>query len=337
MRRLLFITVSVLVSAGILALAVRNVPLADIGERISNVEPFWIGVCLLMVALGLWARAVRWQGLLGWRLSFARTFHASNIMFMLNFLPLRLGEVARAALAARYGVPFMTAATSVLVERLIDTVFVIIVLSFALARAPQTPELASQAAALFSIGAFVGFAVLILFARFPSGAQRLLDWGETHIPVVKRLPLRRFLNDVLVGLEPLTHWRRALHVIVWSLIAWFSSFAGYYAAQRALQIQDIDLILNALLSVSLIAFSIAIPVTIASIGPFQAAALAGGVALGMSETDALSLGVLYHVMTFIGYSSLGVIGLIALGVSLGEVTRRPPPIEAASATQTPSS
>ncbi|MCC6614326.1 MAG: flippase-like domain-containing protein [Anaerolineae bacterium] len=325
MRRLLFIAVSVLVSAGILALAVRNVPLADIGERIANVDFLWIAVCLLMVVLGLWARAVRWQGLLGWRLSFWRTFHASNIMFMLNFLPLRLGEVARTALAARYGVPFMTAATSVLVERLIDTVFVIIVLSFALARAPQAPEIASQAATLFGIGAFVGFTVLIVFARYPSGARRLLDWGEKRIPVLSRLPLRRFLNDILAGLEPLTHWKRALHVIGWTLIAWIFSFSGYYSAQRALQIQDVDLILNALLSVSLIAFSIAIPVTIASIGPFQAAALAGGTALGLTETDALSLGVLYHVLTFIGYSAMGVLGLVALGVSLGEVTRTAEP------------
>ena len=53
MRRLLFIAVSIVVSVVILVLAVGNVPLADIGQRIANVDFFWIAVCLLMVVLGM--------------------------------------------------------------------------------------------------------------------------------------------------------------------------------------------------------------------------------------------------------------------------------------------
>ncbi len=322
MRRVAFLIASVIVSAVVLMLAVRDVPLEGVAQRLGSVDWGWTAVVMLMIVLGLWARGVRWQGLLGWRMGFWHTFHASNIMFMLNFLPLRLGEVARTALAARYGVPFMTAATSVLVERLIDTVFVVVVLSFSLARLPETPESAAQAAAVFGAAAVFAFIVLIAFARFPAAAERVIDFVERLLPLLRRLPLRKLLHDVIAGLAPLTHWRGGLHAVGWTLIAWTFSFGGYYAVQRAVGIEQIDLLLNAFVSVSLIAFSIAIPVTLASIGPFQGAARIGGAALGLAAADALSLGVFYHVLTFIGYSALGVVGLIALGVSLGEFTRR---------------
>lgn len=333
MRRTLFILASIIVSAVVLLLAVRDVPLAGIGERLANIDLFWLGMCGLMIVGGLWARGVRWQRLIGGKLTLAQAFHSSNIMFMLNFLPLRLGEVARAVLASRYGVPFMTAATGVLVERLIDTLLCILVLSFALSRLPQAPGLATQAATLFGIAALVAFVVLLALARFPAAAERLLNGVEGVLPFLKRLPLRRILNDILMGLHPLTNLRGAAQVIAWTLIAWTFSFSGYYSVQRALGIEGIDLVFNSFLSVALIAFSIAIPITVASIGPFQAAARVGGESLGLATDAALSIGILYHVLTFLLYSLMGIIGFIALGVSLGDVTQqsekaKPPVVEA---------
>lgn len=320
MRRIFFIIASVIVSVGVLALAVGDVPLDGVGERISSANPLWLAMLAIIIVLGLWARGMRWQALLGWKLTFAQSFHSSNIMFMLNFLPLRLGEVARAALATRYGVPFVSAATGVLVERLIDTVLVVVVLSFSLAQVPEAPQLATTSATLFGAGALVAFIALLVLARFPQAAERLLDGIERILPPVRRLPLRRILRDILLGLKPLTHPRGAAAVLGWTLIAWVFSFSGYYALQRAFDLPPINLWLNSLLSICLIALSIAIPTTIAQVGPFQGAARIGGEANGLNAADALSLGILYHVMTFIVYSALGVIGLLVLGVSLSDVT-----------------
>jgi hypothetical protein len=281
-----------------------------------------LGILALIIVGGLAARGMRWRALLGDKISFGQAFHSSNIMFMLNFLPLRLGEVARAAIVTRYNVPFVSAATGVLVERLIDTVLVVVILSFSLARLPQAPDLATASASLFGVGAVVAFVILLILARFPAAAERLLDIVERILPFTKRLPLRRILRDILVGLEPITHVRGAVAILGWTAIAWAFSFGGYYALQRAFDLPPIDLLLNSLFSVCLIALSIAIPTTIAQVGPFQAAARIGGEALGLSAADAFSLGIMYHVMTFIVYSSLGVIGLIVLGVSLGDVTGR---------------
>ena len=322
MRRTLFILASIVVSAVVLILAVRDVPLGGIGERLSNINWFWLAICALMIVLGLWARGVRWQKLLGNKLTLAQSFHSSNIMFMLNFLPFRLGEVARAVLASRYGVPFMSAATGVLVERLIDVLICIVVLSFTVARLPQASVLATQGAILLGIAAIAAFIVLLALARFPTQVAQFVNLAERLLPFLKRLSLHRILNDILLGLQPLTNIRGALTIIMWTVIAWAFSFSGYYSVQRAIGIENIDLVLNSFLSVALIAFSIAIPLTFASIGPFQAAARFAGETLGVATDAALSTGVLYHVLTFIVYSAMGVIGFIALGVSLGDVTKQ---------------
>jgi glycosyltransferase 2 family protein len=324
MRRVVFILISIVVSGIFMALAINDVPLEGIGEQLANADWLWIVVTLAMITLGLWARAVRWQGLLGYRMSFVKTFHVSNIMFFLNFLPFRLGEAARTVLAARYGVPFMTAATSVIVERLIDTVFVVVVLSLALAQIPNAPPGAAQSALLFGIAAVVGFIVLIVLARFPAFAERMIDLAERLLPFLKRLPLRKFLGDVLAGLVPLTQWRSGGHAILWTLIAWVFSFGGYVATQQALRVTGVDLLQNAFLTISLTAFGIAIPLVVAGVGVYQGAARVSGETLGLAGTLAFSLGVLYHVLTFIGYCFWGIVGLLALGVSLSDVTRGQP-------------
>ncbi len=100
----------------------------------------------------IWAclsRAIRWRSLLNGRIRLADSFYILSIGMMLNQLPMRAGEVARSALATRAGIPFFTAATSIIVERLLDTLYVVIVLALALTQVPDAPPAITQAATLF--------------------------------------------------------------------------------------------------------------------------------------------------------------------------------------------
>ena len=81
----------------------------------------------------------------------------------------------------------------------------------------------------------------------------------------------------------------------------------------------------AVLGVGLASFSIAIPVSIGSIGPFEAAVRVSGEAVNMSPVLATSLGFLFHGVTILGYAIYGTIGLLAMGVSLSEMTGRAKP------------
>lgn len=320
MRRIVFLIASIAVSALFLWLALRGVPLEEVAQSIREANPLWVFAALGFVTAGLWTRAIRWRGLLDNRVTMVQAFHMLNIAMLLNQLPLRAGEVARSLLATRAGVPLMTAATSILVERLLDTLLVVVWLSIALSQIPNAPQAAAQAASLFGAAAVVAFVALIIFARRPEIAHRVLAFFENLLPFLKRLNLGRLLDHVLDGIKPLTHWRSAAHAIVWTLISWTLSLAIFYCLLLALGVEE-NLLLMTVLSITLASFSIAIPVSVAAIGPFEGAVRLAGDAVGMRPVLSTSLGFLFHGINILGYAIWGTIGLISLGVSLGDVMK----------------
>ena len=237
MRRALLLAASLIVSAIFLWLALRDVPLTDVIDGIRQADGGWLILSLIGVFASLAGRAVLWRGLLDNRLSLAQAFHILNISMLLNLLPLRAGEVARSLLATRSGIPVVTAATSVVVERLLDIVAVVLMLVVAVSRLPSAPAGTTQVAALFGAAAVIGFIVLIAFARYPQVADRLLIWLENRLPALRRLNGKQRMDEVLDGLRPLTERRRAVHALVWTIISWAASLATFYALERALSIR----------------------------------------------------------------------------------------------------
>lgn len=321
MRRMILIGASILVSAVFLWLTLRGVPLSDVIASIGKADPLWVLISLILVVLGLGARALRWSwGLLDRRLKPDKAFHILNIGMLLNQMPLRVGEVARSVLASREGAPFVTVATSIVVERLIDVVVCVLMLAVAVARVPDAPPIIAQVSGAFGAAAVVAFIVLIGLARFPQIAHRLLGILEQRIAFTRRLHLTQRIEEALDGLRPLTQPRRLLIALFWTAVGWGVSLLTFYALERALGIdaEGADLLTGALLAVALASFSIAIPISVAAIGPFEGAVRVAGDAAGMTALHSTTLGFLFHGISIAGYAILGVIALITIGVSLRE-------------------
>jgi uncharacterized membrane protein YbhN (UPF0104 family) len=321
-RRLILVLVSLLVSGIFLRLALQGVPLEDVVENIRQANLLWIIVSFGLVGIGLWTRGVRWSGLVDFRIPVMKAFYLFSITMFVNLLPLRVGEVVRSLLATRYGVPLVTAAASIIIERLIDVVAVVVVLSIALSQVPSVPPVVSNTMTLFAVAAITAFVVLILFARFPDTAHKVLVGIENRFGFLARLGLRKRLEEVLDGLRPLTHWRSAGHALLWTGIGWGVSLLAFYALELGLGVEGANLWLMSALSITLASFGAAIPVTVASIGPFQGAVRAAGEMVRLESVVAASLGIVFHGVTVLGYVVFGSIGLLALGVSFGDLVRR---------------
>ncbi len=324
MRRSLLIGLSIVVSAVFLWLALRDVPLADVGEIIQQADIVWVIISVLCVIGAQFTRAVRWYGLLNGRVSTLRLFHIFNAATFINQLPLRVGEIARVIMVNRSNVPVMTGATSILIERLIDVVSIIILLAISLNTLPNAVPVATQSATLFGIVAVTGLVVLILFARFPTFAHKIFDRLEAILPFTKKLNLRQRLDEMIDGLKPLTQPRAALHLFVWNIIAWAFSLATFYALLRAFNLQtvlqsELDMWIASAIGIPLVAFSVALPVSVAGLGPIQGAIRIAGEALGIEPTTAAALGIVFHVVTVGTYCLSGALGLLVMGVSFSEV------------------
>ncbi len=314
-RRQLFIIASIFVSAASLLLILRDVPMGEVLAAMRGADARYLLAAVFVASpLALFARGVRWWGLLSRRLPLKQAAHMVNIMFLGNQLPLRLGEVARGVLAARAGVPLVTSATSIVVERLIDSLIVVLLIALSLSQLPDAPPEISESAALVGLAALTGFLVLMALAAAPGFAERSLGRFQAALPLLKRLPLESALRYLLDGLQPLTDPRALLSSLFWTALAWAFSMLHYFLLHQALGISP-DSPYGFPLGVSLAALSLALPVSIAGLGPFEASIVLSGSLVGVSALESLSLGFLLHGLTVFSYALWGGIGMLALGVS----------------------
>jgi len=325
MRKTLVIVASIVVSAVFLWLALRDVPLDQVFAAIGSANGGWIALSFASVTLALFLRGVRWKVLLGDRLTLMQCAHIFNVGMFVNLLPLRAGEVVRVIVAARCGVPVLTAGASIIVERLLDVVMVVIVLAIGLSRAPFIPAEIGRTAIVFSGVAVVGFAAVVVFARFPALAHRVAAWPEARIPALHRLHLAQRVEETLAGLSALTHLRVAAGAIFWTLIGWVISLGTFVMLLLAFDVPriapDVDLLGLGCLGLSLASLGVALPVTVAGIGPFQGGARVAGDLMGLDAVISAGVGILFHGVTVINYAMWGVIGLVALGVSFGDLMK----------------
>jgi uncharacterized protein (TIRG00374 family) len=323
-RQTLIVIISILGSAIFLVLVLKDVPLAEVGAAMREADLLWVLLGFALVILSMWTRAIRWRGLLNNRISLLEAFYLMGITFTLNQLPLRAGEVARGLIVMRRNVPFMTAATSIIVERILDVLMVGVLLTASVPFLPNVPPQVTQGAVLFGTIGIVGFGVLLFFAHRPQVAHRLLDFIFKLLPFLKnfkRLSLSAWLDHIIEGLQPLTNWRTFAHAIIWTLIAWAVSLGTLMCLLRALHIETNYLLMTAI-AISLASLSIALPINVAGIGVFEATIVFSGSLVGIDTVPATALGFLFHGNAVLGYIIVGVIGMFALGLSLSDIFKR---------------
>ncbi len=313
-RRLFFIAASIAVSVVSLGLIMNSVPINEVIDSMRSADPFYLLLSLLAVTSSLLTRGVRWWILLNRRISVVESFHMINVMFLGNQLPFRLGEVARGVLATRRGVPLVISGTSIVVERLIDVLMLVLLIAATVSLMPEVPAELTDRALLLGVLALFGFLTLLIFAHAPAPAHRLLDKLLRAVPPLRRIPLRGILSHLLDGLQPLTDRRTLLWTALWTVLAWASALAAMYVVQLALGI-EVNYVISVPLGISLTAISIAMPVSIAALGPFEVAILLTGQLVGMSDLEAIALGFLLHGINVFCYAIWGAIGLLALGAS----------------------
>ncbi len=315
-KRVLLVLGSIIVSAASVALILRDVNLDDVTSSIGQADGGQLGLAFVFVALSMFTRGIRWWGLLGKGLPLIKAVHLVNLTFLGNQLPLRLGEAARSVLVSREGVSIEKAAASIVVERLIDTLLVVLMVAATVSQLPDAPEYVTVPASRFGLLALVTFLCLLALARQPRRAKRLLAAMTQKLPLLNRTPLQRIVDNLLDGLAAIADFRTLVFTLVWSLIAWSTSLATFYVLHLALGI-EVNYAQSVPLGVSLAALGIALPFSIAAVGPFEAAIIVTGQLVNMDSLAAISLGFLFHGLSVFGYIVFGSAGLLALGVSPG--------------------
>lgn len=326
MKRWQSLLLGVVISGLTLAYALNGNDLSKLGQELGRGSYLWLLPALIIVVFSLFLRAFRWQALLNDRIALRHSFHIMNVGYFFSvWLPLRLNEVARSYLVTRLKPPLsiFTALSSIVVERLIDLIAVVILVVLAISIAPVTPEVIA-ATQFTGIAAIAGMLVLTVFAVRRSLAHWFLNLALKILPFLERLRVRDILDRILDGIAPLARPLTMARIGFWTVVAWAGSVLAGFMLMYVFY--DNPNWMAALLMIAIASIAIALPAVPGSVGPFEAAVILGLQLGGMIDVAhpqerAFAFAVLLHIVNVGSYTAMGLIGLAREKVTLREVVQ----------------
>jgi uncharacterized membrane protein YbhN (UPF0104 family) len=226
----------ILISIGALYLALKDIHFDQVWAAFGHLNPlvFLLVLPFWLVAIG--AKVFRWRLLYHpdeARAPYSRLTSALLIGYLFNtVLPLRTGEVVRATvLRATAGLPVARTLSTILVEKVLDTmaliVMLVLVLPF-LGASQALPADVSNAAGVATV-VFGGLFVAVLWAAlWPDQARGLRNRLLPLVPARLRPPVTGLSDQVLDGLLPLRRRETAPGLVGWTAISWITNVISSY-------------------------------------------------------------------------------------------------------------
>lgn len=318
-RRSLSVALAVAIGGALLYLSLRNIDWAEVLRMLSGTRLRWLAPLLLLPALDIFVRALRWKLLLipvraaSWRALFGLEAVGLGLN---NILLLRVGELARAYLGGkRLGVPGLSVLSTILVERLCDaaalfTLFAAV--SFAIA------EVVSRQ---LRMAALAGVAVLLLILLGVTSVERLLERWDPWVRFEASHPrIHRLLMELVLGTGALRSPGRAAAIAGLSLLLWVCDAAIFWAAGRALGMEGLTYLKSVAVMTTAAAAS-ALPALPGGFGNFEAGVKAVLVHFGYAPEAAIGYATLAHLSMFVVVTSIGLFFLNRFGHGLQSLGR----------------
>ncbi len=325
MRTILKYVGGFVLTALLLAWVFRGVGLQAVGDSMARAS--W-GLLLVSGVLQCGHnvfRVFRWRALLSpvrRDVPFAPMWSAVMIGYLTSWtIPGRLGELVRPALlTTREDIPLGPCIGSVLADRIMDAVAIVVLFAIGIGVTPLGGEAAEHARAVRT-----GATVLVAAATVPLSLllaasalrSRLERWLADRHGVIAWCV--RSLLSVALGTEALRRPRRLPGILGNSLAAWLTISAGTWLGIRAVGVH-IPFTATFVL-MPLLALGVALP-TPGGAGGYHAAAKVGLVYLfGVPEVQAVSAGIVSHLASVVPVLIMGAIALWRERVSWSDLMR----------------
>lgn len=315
-----------LLTAGLLAFFLRDADMAAVWSETGRADPVLLTLAVVITALTYGLRALRWQYLLApiGVTHFLTAFRTTVIGFAASFLlPARAGEVIRPyLLARREGLSPTAAFATIILERLLDLVtvlllFAVFVVTIDAAAIPADPaqlarvKLGGQLAGAAAVAALV---VLFVLAGHPERLGRLALRIERVLPDALARAVARFVESFAQGLAVMRQPRRLLVALALSLPLWMSIAAGIWLTSLAFHITFPYT--GSFLVTTILVVGVAVP-TPGAVGGFHAAyQIAVQTFFGATDDRAVGAAIVLHAISFLPVTLLGIVFMMREGLTL---------------------
>ena len=309
------------VSIGLLALAFRGISVKSILSEISNAKVSWILLSSLISVVAFVSRAFRWKLLiepLGYSPSLKKTMYSLMVGYFANLALPRLGEVTRCGtLSKAESIPFTGLLGTVIIERIVDVLSLLICLVLALILeykrlenfldtnilhpiANKWKQLIQSPLILVGLIIFIGILCFLFFYFMKRSKQKRSE---------SRLAL--LIKDLVRGLASISKLKRPWLFIFHSIFIWVLAFLGMYVCFFALPSTSQLGLSAALLLLVSAGLGMAAPVQ-GGIGAFHLLVSQGLMLYGLSQQDGLAFATLVHSLSLVLVIVFGIISMILL-------------------------
>lgn len=312
-RTILRTAIGLAISAFAIWILANSVDIPRAIDVLRTASPLWILVMVGTVAVDVAARGARWRALLApiRRLPYRRVLGYTYIGYLANnVLPARLGELVRShALGEGEGLSRPTILGTVVVERIVDTVIVVVLAAVAVVALGVGGAMSTAVAlgAAFVGVLIVGLIVVNAADRLP-GTDRVAAMAE-RFPVVAE-PARRLIDGLAVARRP----RTLASALVLSAAAWTASIATFLFGGEALGV-ELTPLQAALMSCGVALVTI-VPAAPGYVGTFELTAVEIAALFGVERESGFAMALLVHAMILAVTSVGGAISAWRLGVGL---------------------
>jgi uncharacterized protein (TIRG00374 family) len=292
--------IGIAVSAVFVWATLSRVDLAATGQALGRAAPLGLALVLAFAWLEIAVRAWRWRFLLSplGRVGYRQAFAYACVGYFANtLLPMRLGDVARAYLAATaLRLPRLATLGSVVTERMTDGL-TILVLAAGLGFVVLDPSKVAHVELWVGLAVASGTALIGLGALV-AARRRVV---ETLVPG----RVREFVARLVRGAEAVRSPRGAATAVGSTLAAYACAVGAMLAVAGSVGLHLTPI--QAAFAMSWIALSTAIPAAPGSVGTYEFVGVSVLTMLGQDPASALAAVVMLHI---IGTLPVALVGLI---------------------------
>ena len=349
---ILSLVVGILLSAGGLYLAFRNVPFDELLSYFAVINYWWLLPSFGLVMLSFIFRALRWQIIVGSvsRIDFWSSFHPLMIAFMINcVLPGRIGELARPVLLKKNeDVPFSTGLATVGAERAFDVSFLVLLFLIVISFVQIDPDIRiafgkyqlTKSTLETITGGLIRLCLVMIAGMIFVSVQATRNFIAQMILKVPLLlfftgdtvknrlteslckPLIRLMENFASGFELIKSPLKILKCTGLSVLIWAIAAFSYYVFALGCPGVSLSLIEMTAIMVIICMF-IALPSVPGYWGLWEAGGMFAMMLFGVSPREAAGFTLANHALQIFPVIVIGIISAVLTGVNIWRTSYNP--------------
>ncbi len=326
MRRKIKSAIGISISILLIWLVFKGTNWNEFIKTIQSINYFILIAAMALLVFSVWVRAIRWRILISkvGNVSTKDLYKVTMVGYMgNNILPLRMGELLRAYVISRkQNIIFSGALTSLIVERILDLISFILIISAVFSIFPITDWTQKIAAIGFLI--VISFLIfsLLLFKYNSKFETWYLEKQKQLITKDKETIASHFVGFCR-GIESLWHNPKPWQTIFLSLLIWAIYFMftvlSIYAFNFNLGFSDI--MKMGILVLAFVTLAVIVPSAPGYIGTYQAAAIAALQIVNINVDAARAFAITYHLAQYIPLTFIGLYYFFKLNLHVADLDK----------------